>query len=70
MDLIDPIMHHNARQIFNLPEKPRLLQAAPGPGHSSRLFCCIAQHGALSSSHQATGNRMSAVSGELHDAGQ
>ena len=29
MDLIDPIMHHNARQIFNLPEKTRLLQTAP-----------------------------------------
>ena len=28
MDLIDPIMHHNARQIFNLREKTRLLQSA------------------------------------------
>jgi len=26
MDLIDPIMHTNARQIFNLPEKTRVLQ--------------------------------------------
>jgi hypothetical protein len=26
MDLIDPIMHNNARQLFNLPEKTRILQ--------------------------------------------
>ncbi len=29
MDLIDPIMHANARRIFNLPEKTRCLQDAP-----------------------------------------
>ncbi len=29
MDLIDPIMHNNARQIFNLAEKTRRLQSAP-----------------------------------------
>jgi predicted TIM-barrel fold metal-dependent hydrolase len=29
MDLIDPIMHTNARTIFNLSEKTRLLQIAP-----------------------------------------
>jgi len=26
MDLIDPIMHNNARQLFNLPEKTRILE--------------------------------------------
>jgi len=29
MDLIDPIMHNNARQIFNLKEKTRILQHVP-----------------------------------------
>ncbi|MCX5644086.1 MAG: amidohydrolase family protein, partial [Phycisphaerae bacterium] len=29
MDLIDPIMHNNARQIFNLAEKTRVLQNVP-----------------------------------------
>jgi len=29
MELVDPIMHNNARRIFNLPEKSRILQNAP-----------------------------------------
>jgi predicted TIM-barrel fold metal-dependent hydrolase len=29
LEVIDPVMHNNARRIFNLPEKTRILQTAP-----------------------------------------